>query len=89
MQAVIEVVLAAQAFRRDRREFPESLSQLVPDYLQSIPEDPCNPAGGPVHYRRDDALNAIVWSLGSAGIDDQGDLDVEYGESADIGIRLK
>ena len=54
-QAALEVMLAAQAYRRDKGEFPESLDQLVPQYLEAVPLDPCDPNGGRLLYRRDSA----------------------------------
>ena len=54
-QAALEVMLAAQAYRRDKGEFPESLDQLVPQYLEAVPLDPCDRSGGRLLYRRDTA----------------------------------
>ncbi|MEM9413052.1 MAG: hypothetical protein AAGA30_18225, partial [Planctomycetota bacterium] len=36
---LIKIVLALEAYRFDRGEFPNSLSKLSPDYLASIPVD--------------------------------------------------
>ena len=88
-QATIEIVLAAQAYRRDHGEFPDSLQRLVPDYLASVPADPCDPFGGPVLYRRDEALQAVVWSVGDDGIDDGGDVESSTNQSSDVGFMLK
>ena len=88
-QAALEIVLAAQAYRRDHGEFPDSLQRLVPDYLQFIPADPCDPSGGPVSYRRDDVLNAVVWSVGEDGADGGGDVDDSKTRSSDVGFTLK
>ena len=73
-QAAIEVLLAAQAYRRDHGEFPETLLSLVPNYLDEVPSDPFNPKGGPMLYRRDEPEKAVVWSLGSDGIDGGGNV---------------
>ncbi len=90
-QAVLEVLLAAQAYRRDRGEFPETLSLLVPDYLNAVPLDPCDPAGGLLLYRRDDPLDAVVWSLGDDRTDGGGDVISANNNSrpADTGFVLK
>ena len=63
-QAALEVLLAAQAYRRDKGEYPESLDELVPQYLEAVPLDPCDRHGGRLLYRRDSAINAVVGSVG-------------------------
>ena len=90
-QAALEVLLAAQAYWRDKGEFPESLDQLVPQYLEVVPLDPCDRSGGRLRYRRDSTTNALVWSVGINGTDEGGvlDLDVKIGGSADVGFVLK
>jgi hypothetical protein len=88
-QAAIEITLAAQAYRRELGEFPDSLQRLVPAYLPSIPTDPCDPSGGPVLYRRDDPLHAVVWSVGDDGVDGGGDVDESKRRSSDVGFTLK
>ena len=89
-QAALEALLAAQAYRRDRGEFPETLSLLVPDYLHTVPLDPCDLAGGPLLYRRDDPLNAVVWSLGDDRTDGGGSVTApNNGRAADTGFVLR
>lgn len=88
-QAALEVLLAAQAYRREKGEFPESLDQLVPQYLDSVPLDPCDRNGGRLLYRRDSATSAVVWSVGEDGNDDGGALESETGRPADVGFLLK
>ena len=88
-QAGLEALLAVQAFRREKGEFPESLDQLVPEYLEGVQLDPFDPTGGPLHYRRDTATNAVVWSVGKDGNDDGGTVDDKTNASADVGFVLK
>ena len=88
-QAALEVTLAAQMYRRDKGEFPESLDQLVPEYLETVPLDPCDLNGGRLRYRRNDPNKAIVWSIGRDGNDDGGEVVVQNGVSADVGFVLK
>lgn len=88
-QAALEVLFAAQAYRRDHGEFPESLHQLVPQYLEAVPLDPCDPHGGRLRYRRDAATTAVVWSVGDDGADHEGDVESETGRPADVGFTLK
>ena len=90
-QAALEVLLAAQAYRRDTGEFPESLNQLVPQYLEAVPLDPCDRHGGRLRYRRDLPTNGVVWSVGIDGNDEGGvlNIDVKTVGSADVGFVLK
>ncbi|MBC8116231.1 MAG: hypothetical protein H7062_17730 [Candidatus Saccharimonas sp.] len=88
-QAALEALLAVQAFRREKGEFPESLDQLVPEYLGAVQLDPFDPNGGRLHYRRDTATNAVVWSVGKDGNDDGGTVDDKTNASADVGFTLK
>jgi hypothetical protein len=88
-QATLEALLAAQAYRRDHGEFPQSLAQLVPNYLAAVPVDPCNPVGGPLLYRRDEPTKAIIWSMGDDRTDGGGVIDATYGNPPDVGFELK
>ncbi|MBC8115981.1 MAG: hypothetical protein H7062_16460 [Candidatus Saccharimonas sp.] len=89
-QAALEVLLAAQAYRREKGEFPESLDDLVPQYFDSVPLDPCDRNGGRLLYRRDSTTNAVVWSVGDDGADHQGDVDSSASNRpADVGFLLK
>ena len=88
-QAALEALLAAQAYRRDKGEFPESLEQLVPEYLAAVPLDPCDRHGGRILYRRDEATKAVVWSVSVDGNDDGGVVESETGQPADVGYILK
>jgi hypothetical protein len=51
-------------------EFPASLEALVPTYLPSIPTDAMSP-GQPLRYSAGE--QPILWSIGTNGIDDNGD----------------
>jgi hypothetical protein len=88
-QATFEAMLAAQAYRRDHGEFPENLGQLVPKYLAAVPVDPCDASGGPILYRREEPLKAVVYSVGDDGNDGGGDIDSIKTRSADVGFDLK
>ena len=62
-------LLAAAAFRKDHAAWPESLDQLVPMYLPSIPPDPFD--GATLKYRLDPS-GPIFWYAGADLDDDQG-----------------
>lgn len=88
-QAALEVMLATQAYRRDKGEFPESLDALIPQYLEAVPFDPCDRNGGRIHYRRDSTTNAVVWSAAQDGNDDGGAVETGKSRTADVGFILK
>ena len=64
------VSLALQAYKADHAAYPNSLSQLVPAYLKSVPDDPFANAG-PLRYHRTGSTY-ILYSVGPDGKDDGG-----------------
>jgi len=64
-----ELQLAAQAYLRDKGHDPAKLSDLVPDYIEQIPEDPMT--GEPLRSVTR-GVQFIVYSVGPDGIDDGG-----------------
>ena len=93
---IIVAVLAVERYRRAHRGTPpQSLNELVPAFLPSVPEDPHQP-GQPIVYRRDsDAY--VIYSVDANRKDDGGEF---YGHGAavtkhvgpqsprDLGIRV-
>lgn len=73
--AALDVVLAAQEYYRMNHEFPTSLQELLPDFLDKIPFDPMSPTGDPLQYRRNENSDAVVWSLGMNEQVDDNDSD--------------
>ena len=63
------VELALRAYRCDQGNGPDSLTQLVPKYLQSLPTDPFS--GKPLVYRQT-GTNWLLYSLGPDRVDDGG-----------------
>jgi hypothetical protein len=89
----LTVALAAQACFRDRGEFPEKAAELVPEYLDEIPDDLYSPAPAPLLYRRD-GNGAVVYSRYKNEFDDGGAV-VDYdekttpGDLLDLGYRIR
>jgi|GEM_PF-1149334 hypothetical protein len=82
-----DVALAAHQYQRRHGEFPATVEQLVPEYLETIPFDPMSEIGVPIQYRREEGGEAIVWSIGYNGSDDGGDI---LGlNPKDIGFRIQ
>jgi len=75
-QARLFLAVAIQAFHREHGEFPKTLDLIVDDYLARLPVDPYG-QGEPTRYRRrqESDHSAVVWSVGSDGIDQNGEMD--------------
>jgi hypothetical protein len=86
-QAALETLLACRVYQRDSGKLPETLSQLIPDYLDEIPVDPASLAGSHLNYRRVSASQAVIWSVSIDGRDDGG--DVEQRDPTDVGFVLR
>lgn len=72
-QSLLELHLAAQLYAREHElQLPDSLDQLVPQYVSKIPIDPYGPAV-PLRYRREPGtLRATIWSVAGDDIDNSG-----------------
>jgi hypothetical protein len=59
----MDLALAATAYRADKGEFPTSLEVLVPEYIETLPDDPLD--GKPMKYNAMDGgldIYSIGWS---------------------------
>ncbi len=63
--------LAIRLSELDHGRRPETLDELVPDYLPAVPLDPMDPAGGPIRYRPH-ADPPLLYSVGPDLIDQGG-----------------
>jgi hypothetical protein len=85
----VAVSVAVERYRLAVGQWPDSLNQLIPKYLQTIPIDPFD--GQPLRYRKFDG-GVMVYSVGIEGIDHQGDLfspkDPTTYETKGIGLRV-
>lgn len=61
--------MAVRRYQLDHDRPPDTLAELVPEYLGSVPEDPF--VGQPIVYRPDSA-GPILYSVGPDGCDDGG-----------------
>ena len=65
--AATEIVCALKAYEISNGEPPDRLSNLVPNFLPTVPIDPFD--GQQFRYRRD-GTNWVIWSVGSDLKDD-------------------
>jgi hypothetical protein len=66
---IASAALAVERFRLAKGTLPESLDEIVPQYLASVPVDPFNEK--PVKYKKL-PKGFIIYSVGENGIDDGG-----------------
>ncbi len=59
----VEVIIAAELFRRKTGAYPKSLEALVPEFLPAVPRDPFT-RGEAIKY---DAERGVVWTVGKDG----------------------
>ena len=85
----LDVALASQQFQRIHGEFPSSMEQLVPKFLDSVPIDLMDASGASLHYRREADGTAVVWSVGVDGVDDGGDVERKDFIDTDVGYRIR
>lgn len=67
-----KLAVAGNRFQRDRGRWPETLAELVPDYLDGVPRDPYD--GEPFRYS---AEKEIVWAVGKNLTDEGGSMRIE------------
>jgi hypothetical protein len=83
-----QAALAAERFRLDNHRRPQSLGDLVPRYLESIPLDPFDER--PLRYRIDPD-RIIIYSIAANLADDGGDVEPppdQQSPIADAGFQL-
>ena len=88
---VAKTLLAVERYRLAHASLPETLDQLVPDYLAAVPLDPFD--GAPLRYKRLDR-GFLVYSVGEDGKDDGGKREPpketrNSGETWDLVFRVE
>jgi hypothetical protein len=71
---LIRIGFAAEIFHRQSDRFPNTLSELIPDYVDAIPFDPIS--GDDLIYRPSDN-GALIYSIGHNGQDEDGQFSSE------------
>ena len=83
--------LAAERYRLEHGAFPDSLDALVPAYLDVVPKDLYTEDSQPLKYRTLENGDAIIYSIGRNGIDDNGDTSKiarTVGEPDDLSVTI-
>jgi hypothetical protein len=80
-----DVAIAAELYRRRHGTWPETLEQLVPEYLQAVPIDPFH--NQPLKMVST-AKEFKVYSVGKDGTDDHGNLTTDDKPNTDIGFAV-
>lgn len=84
----LDVLIAAELFRREHGQLPKSIEELVPGYLPEVPPDPFD--GKPLRYVVNDE-GALAYSVGRNRTDDHGKFKYSepMGVRPDLGFSLK
>jgi hypothetical protein len=80
---LVDVSLALAAYRQETRQYPVQLEQLVPKYLDKIPEDLF--VGKPVRYQRK-SRGYVLYSVGPNQEDNQGQR--QDADRDDVGFQI-
>ncbi|MFZ2640688.1 MAG: hypothetical protein WA117_06840 [Verrucomicrobiia bacterium] len=85
---IVLAALAVERFRNDAHRLPESLAELAPRYLNTVPIDPFD--GKPVRYKLFAAPKRgyVVYSVGEDGKDDGGAGKSKRGPSSEPDITF-
>jgi hypothetical protein len=78
------VAIALERYRLAHGEFPESLDALAPQFIAQIPHDIIN--GQPLHYRRTDDRQFVLYSVGWNETDDGGVVAFTQGKTPSVDI---
>ena len=85
----IKLLAALQLYYCDNKEYPETLSQLVPKYIDKVPMDPFNQEET-FRYRKIKPGEILLYSIGGDFKDDNGKTEAKDEDSkGDILFRLK
>jgi len=77
------ILAALRWYEKEKGDYPEDLSQLVPDYMEKLPEDPYTKDGRFIYKRDGDKI--IFYSIGDDQKDDGGKVESKkMGEPGDI-----
>jgi hypothetical protein len=64
-----QTAFALAAYRADHGDYPETLDELVPKYVDEIPDDIFAEKPTPIRYRREGEAY-MMWNVGNNGQDD-------------------
>jgi hypothetical protein len=78
-----QIACALERCRLDHGEYPDSLDMLVPKYIETLPHDIIG--GQPLHYRRTEDRNFLLYSIGWNETDDGGKESPKGNNGIDFG----
>jgi hypothetical protein len=78
------VAIALERYRLAHGEYPESLDALTPQFMENIPHDVIG--GQPLHYRRTDDGQFVLYSVGWNETDDGGVVVFTKGHTPSVDI---
>jgi len=84
---LVRVAIALERYRLAHGSYPDTLDELAPQSIEKVPHDVIR--GGPLHYRRNDDGQFVLYSVGWNEKDDGGvvALGGPFGKSGDVNIN--
>jgi hypothetical protein len=76
-QNVVITAIALRRYELRHHQWPDTLDELVPEFLKSVPTDSMD--GQPLRYRRNGDGTFLLYSVGENGKDDGGNPGLEQG----------
>jgi hypothetical protein len=80
LRRLLVISIALKRYHLQQNSYPESLSVLIPAFLEAVPKDPWD--GRPLRYRAQPDGHFTLYSIGKNGIDEGGDAAREDGVSS-------
>ena len=81
---VVVTAIALKRFQAQRGHWPDTLADLTPRFISSVPLDPCD--GQPLRYRPNADGTYLLYSIGEDGVDDGGDAGVTPASPSSSGV---
>jgi hypothetical protein len=69
---VVVTAIALKRFQLKHGNYPDTLSELTPEFLAAVSVDPVD--GKPLRYHRNADGTFLLYSIGENGVDDGGDV---------------
>ena len=77
LRTIVITAIALKRYELRHHQLPDTLGELVPEFLRSVPTDYMN--GQPLRYRRNPDGTFLLYSVGENGKDDGGNPALEQG----------
>lgn len=81
---LLQIEYALRIYKLEHGDWPETLVQLTPEIIPSVPADPFTADGKPLRYRKE-SDEYVLWSVGQNGVNDEGQAPPRGDYSPELG----